>query len=44
MQYYEITDLFEAGNAEETIQGKECACVDEISGAFGPSQEAFEEE
>ena len=41
MKDYEVTDLFEAGNAGETIESKQCACVDEISGMLGP--EGFEE-
>ncbi len=44
MKEYEVTDLFEAGNAGETIQAKMDRFADEVSGPFGPPPDAFEEE
>ena len=44
MKDYEVTDLFEAGDAGETIQAKMEVTTDEISGLGGPPREAFEEE
>ena len=44
MKDYEVTDLFEAGNAGQTIQAKVMNTIDETSGLFGPEPEAFEEE
>ena len=43
MKNYEVTDLFDAGRAGETIEAKECACFDEIAGYLG-SVESSEEE
>ena len=44
MKDYEVTDLFEAGNAGETIQAKMTSSPDEVSGIWGPEAEAFEEQ
>ena len=44
MKNYEVADLFEAGDAGETIQAKMVLAPDEISGFLGPEAEAFEEE
>ena len=44
MKEYEVTDLFEAGNAGETIQAKPDMFADEVSGPLGPTFESFEEE
>jgi hypothetical protein len=44
MKDYEVADLFEAGNAGQTIQAKMTTTPDEVSGLFGPESEAFEEE
>lgn len=43
MKDYEVTDIFEAGDAGQTIQAKLMDVVDEISGFLGPEPEAFEE-
>ena len=44
MKEYEVTDLFEAGNAGEMIQAKPEMYLDEVSGPFGPPPDAYEEE
>ena len=44
MKDYEVTDLFETGDAGETIQTKMEFTPDEVSGMWGPLPEAFEEE
>ena len=44
MKDYEVTDLFEAGDAGETIQAKMDITPDEVSGLFGPLSGALEEE
>ena len=45
MKDYEITDLFETGDAGDTIQGAKVHFTpDEVSGMWGPLPEAFEEE
>lgn len=43
MKDYEVTDLFEAGDAGQTIQAKLMNAIDEVSGILGPDSEAFEE-
>lgn len=44
MKDYEVTDLFEAGDAGETIQAKMDLTLDEVSGFMGPPPDAFAEE
>ena len=44
MNEYEVTDLFEAGKAGETIQAKETITEDEVGGPGGPLSAAYEEE
>ena len=44
MNDYEVTDLFEAGEAGEMIQAKISLFNDETGGSLGPDPAAYEEE
>jgi hypothetical protein len=41
---YEVTDLFEAGNAGTLIQTPKHVLGDDIGGFFGPGSEGVEDE
>jgi len=44
MNEYEVTEVFEIGDAGEVIQTPKSVLVDEIGGPFGPDSNRLEDE
>ena len=44
MNNYEVTDLFEVGDAGEIIQTPKYGILDEVAGNDGPNQYSLEDE
>ena len=44
MNEYEVTEVFEIGDAGEVIQTPKFAILDEVAGTDGPNQDSIEDE